>query len=55
MALALGRLRITPRDFWALTMSELDAIVRGALARHAPSATPLDRAALDALRARFPD
>lgn len=55
MALGLGRLRITPRDFWALTMPELDALLRGALGRHATIAPPMDRPALDVLRTRFPD
>lgn len=55
MALALGRLRITPRDFWALTMPELEALLRGALGQGAHPASPLDHSVLADLLARFPD
>ena len=49
------RLRITPRDFWTLTMPELEALLRGALGQGAQPAPPLDRASLADLLARFPD
>jgi len=55
MVLALGRLRIAPRVFWSLTVPELDAILHGALALPSHSVPALDRSALDALRARYPD
>ncbi len=49
MHLGLGRLRLSPDAFWRMTPRELAA----ALA--APSAPPMDRAALAALMRRFPD
>jgi uncharacterized phage protein (TIGR02216 family) len=45
-------LRLSPRDFWAMTPRELAAAVRG-LAPPAPS--PPSRAALADLMARYPD
>lgn len=55
MRLALGHLRITPRDFWSLTMPELHAIFAAVLPARGPASRPLDRAALDALIASYPD
>jgi len=52
MAFGLGRLGLSSRDFWAMTPRELAAAIEGKLGR---PATPLDRAALDGLIARFPD
>ncbi len=52
MAFGFGRLRLSSRDFWALTPHELAAAIT-ALA--GPARVPLDRAGLAALMARFPD
>jgi uncharacterized phage protein (TIGR02216 family) len=52
MGFGLGRLRLSPREFWAATLRELSAAaeaiggVRGA---------PIERAAFDELIKRFPD
>ncbi|MCK0209016.1 phage tail assembly chaperone [Starkeya koreensis] len=51
MAFGLGRLQLSPRDFWRMTPRELAA----ALGPTGPVRVPLGRAALDALMARFPD
>jgi uncharacterized phage protein (TIGR02216 family) len=56
MALALGRLRIPPAQFWTMTLPELDAVLRGALGLLPAEAVPgFDRTSLTALQARFPD
>ncbi|MDQ0347191.1 putative phage protein (TIGR02216 family) [Ancylobacter vacuolatus] len=52
MALGFGRLRLSARDFWALTPRELAAALR---AFAGPARAPLDRPGLAALMARFPD
>ena len=52
MALGFGRLRLSARDFWAMTPRELAAAVEGVAGR---VPVPLDRAALDTLIARYPD
>ena len=52
MAFGFGRLRLGPRDFWAMTPRELAAAVEGIVGR---LPAPLDRAALDGLIARYPD
>lgn len=52
MAFGLGRLRLPSRAFWAMTPRELTAAVEGMVG---PIPSPLDRAQLDALVARYPD
>jgi len=52
LAVGLGVLRLPPEQFWRMTPRELAAALRGL---HGDASTPLDRAAFDALRARFPD
>ncbi len=52
MAFGFGRLRLAPRDFWAMTPRELAAAVEGVAG---PIPMPLDRDALDALIRRYPD
>jgi uncharacterized phage protein (TIGR02216 family) len=52
MAFGLGRLKLSSAEFWALTPRELAAAVEGEIGSFA---APLDRAALDALIARYPD
>ena len=52
MAFGFGRLRLSPRDFWAMTPRELAAAVEGMMGN---AALPLDRAALAELIARYPD
>ncbi|CAN5209193.1 hypothetical protein BH10PSE7_BH10PSE7_03700 [soil metagenome] len=47
MHLGLGRLRLSPRDFWAMTLRELHAALG--------VRQPLRRAELDDLMRRFPD
>lgn len=52
LAVGLGVLRLPPEQFWRMTPRELAAALRGL---YGEEAAPLDRAAFDALRARFPD
>lgn len=52
MEFGLGRLRLSPADFWRMTPRELASAMR---AFAGPERTPLGRAGLDALMARFPD
>jgi uncharacterized phage protein (TIGR02216 family) len=52
LAVGLGVLRLSPEQFWRMTPRELAAALRGL---YGEPAAPLDRAALDALLARFPD
>ena len=52
MAFGFGRLKLSSRDFWAMTPRELAAAVEGVAG---PIAPPLDRTALDALMKRYPD
>lgn len=51
MGFGFGRLRLSSRDFWALTPRELAAAMRGPV--HAPEI--FTRAALDALMRAYPD
>ncbi|MCX5519482.1 phage tail assembly chaperone [Kaistia defluvii] len=52
MAIGFGLLRLSSREFWALTPRELAAAIEGLTGRtHAP----MDRAGLDDLMRRFPD
>jgi uncharacterized phage protein (TIGR02216 family) len=51
LAVGLGVLRLPPEQFWRMTPRELAAALRGLYG----DAVPLDRAAFDVLRARFPD
>ncbi len=52
MAFGLGQLRLSPRDFWAMTPRELAAAAEGVFG---PRTEPLARGGLEALMARFPD
>jgi len=52
MAIGFGVLRLSSRDFWALTPRELAAAIEGLGGR---TAAPLDHAALEALLRRYPD
>jgi uncharacterized phage protein (TIGR02216 family) len=52
MRFGLGRLRLAPDHFWALTPLELAA---AAAAYAPPAARPLDRAGLASLIALYPD
>lgn len=52
MRFGLGVLRMTPRDFWAMTPREFLAAAEPLLGE---AAAPMTRADLEALRARFPD
>jgi uncharacterized phage protein (TIGR02216 family) len=54
MAMGLGLLRLTPRDFWAMTPRELDAALTGLLGP-AHAETPTTRATLTDLMKRYPD
>lgn len=54
MALGLGVLAIPPQIFWAMTVPELAAAVRGRLG-DAGLEAPIERAHLDGLMARYPD
>ena len=53
MATGLGRLRLPPAQFWAMTLPEFTAALHGLDGRTPPA--PLARRDLDDLRARFPD
>ncbi|MBT0957059.1 phage tail assembly chaperone [Alphaproteobacteria bacterium KMM 3653] len=50
LRLGLGRLRLSPADFWALTPYELTLMLG-----LEPGDAPLTRARLDALTQAFPD
>jgi uncharacterized phage protein (TIGR02216 family) len=53
MGVGIGVLGLSPDAFWAMTLKELAAAIRG---RHGPGPTPpLSRPDLDALMRRFPD
>lgn len=52
MGFGLGQLRLSARDFWALTPRELAAAIEAVAG---PARTPLGRAGLEVLMARFPD
>lgn len=52
MAFGLGQLRLSPRDFWAMTPRELAAATEGVFGARVE---PLARGGLEALMARFPD
>jgi uncharacterized phage protein (TIGR02216 family) len=52
MTLGLGVLRMPPEQFWRMTPREFAAALRGIRGDLSP---PLDRAAFDELRERFPD
>jgi uncharacterized phage protein (TIGR02216 family) len=54
MAAGLGLLRLPPAHFWSMTPKELGAALSGLLGPASPE-TPLPRAALAELVARFPD
>jgi uncharacterized phage protein (TIGR02216 family) len=54
MAFGLGVLRLSPRDFWAMTTRELAAAIDGATGRR-PRVPPMTRADLAALMRAFPD
>lgn len=54
MEAGLGGLRLSPRDFWAMTPRELDAALRGAFGSRS-AATPPTRGDLAALMQRYPD
>ena len=53
MAIGLGVLRLSPREFWAMTPVELARAISG-LTGGAPT-TPMTSDSLAALMARFPD
>jgi uncharacterized phage protein (TIGR02216 family) len=52
MAVGLGQLRLSSRDFWAMTPRELAAAVEGLFGF---AAGPPDRGQLERLMTRFPD
>jgi uncharacterized phage protein (TIGR02216 family) len=52
MAIGFGRLRLSSREFWALTPRELAAAIEGLTGT---MHTPMDRAAFDELARRYPD
>jgi uncharacterized phage protein (TIGR02216 family) len=49
MAAGLGRLRLSPQDFWAMTLAELTAMLGG------PQRPALARSDFAALMAAWPD
>ncbi len=53
MEAGLGTLRLSPKDFWAMTPRELDAALSGAFGHRAGQ--PLSRADLAALMQAYPD
>lgn len=54
MMAGLGTLRLAPSEFWAMSLRELDAALRGAFGL-AVTVDALKRADLDALMAAHPD
>ncbi len=52
MAVGFGILRLSSRDFWALTPRELAAAIEGL---RGGAQAPMTRAALDALARKYPD
>ena len=54
MLAGLGHLGLTPRDFWAMTLRELDAALRGHFGL-GPATTSLTRATLNAMMRAHPD
>lgn len=54
MGLGLGIMAMPPKVFWAMTVREFEAAVRGRLGAGG-SASPLDRPGLERLMARYPD
>lgn len=52
MALGLGRLRLAPGDFWALSLCEWRALVEG---HFGPAAPAMARAGLEQLMKEYPD
>ena len=55
MRFGLGTLRLSPRDFWAMTPRELAAAMDGGTAHSAPGRDHPARAWLDAQLVRHPD
>lgn len=53
MEAGLGRLRLPPPVFWAMTPRELEAALKGAFG--VSHAQPMTRAELGALMAAYPD
>ncbi len=54
MIAGLGHLGLPPRDFWSMTLRELDAALRGHFGLTAPM-KPFTRGAFGALMRQFPD
>lgn len=54
MAFGLGILRLAPRDFWSMSLLELNAAVAGASGT-AWTGEPITKSDLGALMDRFPD
>ena len=52
MAMGLGLLRLSPAAFWAMTLKEMAAVLRGLVPRRE---APLRRAAFAEMMRRFPD
>ena len=48
-------MRITPRDFWAMSLCEWRACLRGFQNMRGPRAVPLARHELEDLMERYPD
>lgn len=53
MQIGMGLLRLSPRDFWAMTLPELNAAAIGAGLAQGPDT--MTRQTLEALRVKFPD
>lgn len=51
MQIGLGQLRLAPKDFWALSLVELNAMI----GVHMPVVNVPDRQVLDALMQAYPD
>jgi uncharacterized phage protein (TIGR02216 family) len=54
MAVGLGLLRLSPREFWAMSLPELQAASE-ALFGPSPAAPPMSREKLEELMRAFPD
>lgn len=54
IGMGLGRLRLSPRDFWTMTPRELASVLRGLNAASGAVTAPR-RGTLEALMTTFPD
>ena len=54
MAFGLGKLKLSPQMFWAMSLSEMDAAIEGYLGKFGKTPSP-SRTNIDQLMADYPD